>query len=63
MIGSVYEVDNNNVFIKLLANINQGNLINQYLVMSSANKLIVGEVMNVKQDSLQAKLIGEIINV
>ena len=62
MIGSVYEVDNSNVFIKLLENINQGNLMSQYLVISSGNKLLVGEVINVKSNDMQAKMIGEIID-
>ena len=62
MIGSVYEVDNSNVYIKLLENINQGNLMSQYLVISSGNKLLVAEVVNVKSNDMQAKMIGEIIN-
>ena len=62
MIGSVYEVDNSNIYIKLLDNINQGNLMSQFLVISSGNKLLVGEVINVKSNDMQAKLIGEIFD-
>ena len=62
MIGSVVEIDNENIVINLLDNINQSNLINQYIVISSANKLLVGEVINVKEKVIQSKLVGEIIN-
>ena len=62
MIGKVLEVDNEMIEVILDDGINQGNLVNQYLIIHSSNKLIVGEVENIKGNHINAKLIGEIIN-
>ena len=48
MIGKVLEVDDELVLVQLDEGVTQGNLVNQYLIIHSANKLIVGEVINIK---------------
>ena len=62
MIGKVLEVDNEMIIVVLDEGVNQNNLVNQYLIINSANKLIVGEVINIKGNKINAKLIGEIID-
>ena len=62
MIGKVLEIDNETINVILDDGVNQGNLVNQYLIINSANKLLVGEVINIKGKNINAKLIGEIID-
>ena len=62
MIGKVTEVDNEMIIVALDDGVNQSNLVNQYLIINSGNKLLVGEVVNIKGNNVNAKLIGEIID-
>lgn len=63
MLGSISEIVDNQVFIKLAIDINsQSNLINLHVVFEDDTKKIVGEIVNVSQTQLTVNIVGEIKN-
>lgn len=63
MLGSISEIIDNQVFVKLAIDINsQSNLINLHVVFDDGTKKIVGEIVNVSQTQLTVNIVGEIKN-
>ncbi|MBR4618231.1 MAG: DUF87 domain-containing protein [Bacilli bacterium] len=63
MLGSILEINDNSVTIKLSININtQPNLVNLHVIFEDENKKIVGEVAKVTQTEMIANIVGEIEN-
>ena len=61
MIGSIIEIVDNRVLIKLAIDINkQPNLIGLHVVFEDAQKHIVGEIVNVSQTEMTAVVVGEL---
>ena len=63
MLGSILEINDNSVTIKLSININtQPNLVNLHIVFEDEVKKIVGEIAKVTQTEMVANIVGEIEN-
>ncbi|MBQ6538884.1 MAG: ATP-binding protein [Bacilli bacterium] len=61
MLGSIKEIIDNSVIIKLDIDIsNQPNLVNLHVVFENEGKRIVGEIANVNQTEMLANIVGEI---
>lgn len=61
MIGSIIEIVDNRVLIKLAIDINkQPNLIGLHVVFEDTQKHIVGEIVNVSQTEMTAVVVGEL---
>lgn len=61
MLGSILEINDNNVLIKLSIDINeQPNLVNLHVVFEYQDKKIVGEIVKVTQTQMIASIVGEI---
>ena len=61
MIGSIIEIVDNRVLIKLAIDINkQPNLIGLHVVFEDSQKHIVGEIVNVSQTEMTAVVVGEL---
>lgn len=61
MIGSIIEIIDNRVLIKLAIDINkQPNLIGLHVVFEDMQKHIVGEIVNVSQTEMTAVVVGEL---
>ena len=62
MIGSVLEIIDNQVIVKLNIDINnQPNLINIHVVFEDKDKKIVGEIVNVNQTTMTTNVVGELM--
>ncbi len=61
MLGSIKEIIDNSVIIKLDIDItNQPNLVNLHVVFENEGKRIVGEIANVNKTEMLANIVGEI---
>ena len=61
MIGSIIEIVDNRILIKLAIDINkQPNLIGLHVVFEDPQKHIVGEIVNVSQTEMTAVVVGEL---
>ncbi len=62
MIGTVNEINNTVVTALKKQNINVNDLVNQFVVIDSLGKLLVGEVENINNETMTINLIGEFVN-
>ena len=64
MLGTIEEIIDNSVTIKLSININeQPNLVNYHVIFEDdTNKKVVGEIANVNQTIMVTTIVGEITN-
>ena len=64
MLGTIGEIIDNSVTIKLSININeQPNLVNYHVIFEDdTNKKVVGEIANVNQTTMVTTIVGEITN-
>lgn len=63
MLGSIIEINDNNVLVKLAIDINkQPNLVNLHVVFEDSTKKVVAEIVNVNQTIMTANIVGEINN-
>lgn len=64
MLGTIEEIIDNSVTIKLSININeQPNLVNYHVIFEDdTNKKVVGEIANVNQTTMVTTIVGEITN-
>lgn len=63
MLGSILEITDNRVLVKLSIDINsQPNLVNLHVVFEDGEKRIVGEVAKVSQTDMNVNIVGEIEN-
>ena len=64
MLGSIKEIIDNSVIIKLSININeQPNLVNIHVVFDDGSpRKVVGEIANVTQTEMTVTIVGEINN-
>ena len=63
MLGSILEIKDNSVLVKLAIDINnQPNLLNLHTVFEHDNKKIVGEIAGVNQETMTINIVGEIEN-
>ena len=61
MIGSILEIIDNSVVVKLSIDINtQPNLIGLHLVFEDGKNKVIAEVVNVTQTQLTANILGDI---
>lgn len=62
MIGSIINIENNMVTVKLSIDISsQTNLVNVHVVFEDGTQRIVGEIMNVDTSTAKISIVGEII--
>lgn len=62
MLGSILEIQDNKVLVKLSIDINkQPNLVNLHVVFEDGDKKIIGEIANVTQTILSANIVGELV--
>ena len=60
MLGSIIEIIDNSVYLKLGIDINnQPNLVNLHVVFEDGKKKVVGEIVNVNQTKMVANIVGE----
>ena len=63
MIGKIFSIEENFVFVKLGLDVsNQPNLINVHVVFSENDTKIVGEIVNIDKDICKIAIVGEIVN-
>lgn len=63
MLGNIVGVVENEVLLKLAIDISQfENLINIHVVMDDGNRMLVGEIIDIKDGIAHINLLGEIIN-
>lgn len=63
MIGSIIKIINNIIYIKTVINIYEyGNIINKHIVFETNTEKQIGEIINISETFIEAKIIGEIIN-
>lgn len=61
MLGTILEINDNSILIKLAIDINeQPNLVNLHVVFEYEEKKIVGEIVKVTQTQMSANVVGEI---
>ena len=61
MLGSILEIVENNVIVKLSIDINsQPNLVGLHVIFEDGDNKVVGEVVNVNQTKMVANILGEI---
>lgn len=62
MLGTILEIIDNYVLVKLSININnQANLVNLHVVFEDNGTKIVGEIINATQTNMKIQIVGEII--
>ncbi len=61
MLGEILEIQNNILIIKKNANI-RNDIINFYVKITDQNKIFIGEIIAFKQETINIKIVGEIIN-
>lgn len=62
MLGTILEIIDNYVLVKLSIDINnQSNLVKLHVVFEDGNSKIVGEIVNVNQTTMKVQIVGEII--
>ncbi len=60
MLGTIIGIEENDVFVKLEINVLEfKNLINVHVVLAEDNKIIIGEIINIKDGIAQIGLLGE----
>ncbi len=63
MLGNIIGIEENDVYVKLEINVLEfKNLINIHVVLAEENKIIIGEITNIKDGIAQISLLGEMIN-
>ncbi len=63
MIGSITEIIDNNVYIKLAIDIaKQPNLVGLHVIFEDPKKCVVGEVANTNRETMTVNIVGEIKN-
>lgn len=63
MLGTILEIIDNFVLVKLSININnQANLVNLHVVFEDNDKRIVGEIINTTQTTMKIQIVGELVN-
>lgn len=63
MLGTIIGTIEDTVLVKLNINLNEfHNLINLHVIMEDGDKMIVGEIMDIKEGNAYINLLGEIIN-
>ena len=61
MIGTISEIVDNNVYIKLSIDIaKQPNLVGLHVVFDDGKKYVVGEVANTNRETMTVNIVGEI---
>lgn len=61
MLGSILEINDNNVLVKLAIDINkQPNLVNLHAVFEDGTRRVVAEIVNINQTIMTANIVGEI---
>lgn len=61
MLGTILEIIDNYVLVKLSIDINnQSNLVKLHVVFEDGNSKIVGEIINVNQTTMKVQIVGEI---
>ena len=63
MLGNIIGIEENTVLIKLNIDLNQfGSLINIHVIMENDDKKIIGEIVDIKDNTAYVNLLGEIID-
>ena len=63
MLGTILEIVDNSVIVKLAINIsNQPNLVGLHVVFETQDKRVVGEIVNTNQTHMTINIVGEIKN-
>ncbi|MEG0826149.1 MAG: DUF87 domain-containing protein [Bacilli bacterium] len=63
MLGNIVAIEDNVILLKLNVELNKiQNLINMYVVFEEDKKLIVGEIIDIKEELAYVNLMGEFIN-
>ena len=63
MLGKIIEIDENSVLLELLIDTSKlPNLINMYVMIEDEDKLVVGEVINLKKNIATINLLGQFVN-
>lgn len=63
MLGTILEIIDNYVLVKLSIDINnQSNLVNLHVIFEDNDKKIVGEISNISQTTMKVRIVGEIQN-
>ena len=63
MLGSILEIKDDKVLIKLAIDINkQPNLVNLHVVFEDRGKRVVGEIENISLDVMSVNVVGEFVN-
>ncbi|MBQ3469068.1 MAG: ATP-binding protein [Bacilli bacterium] len=64
MLGNIYEIDGNSVYVKLSIDINnQANLVNLHAVFEDGDKKVVGEIVSATLEKLIINIVGEIRDI
>ena len=63
MLGTIIGLEEDTVLVKLNISLNEfQNLVNLHVVMEDDNKIIVGEITDIKEEIAYVNLLGEIVN-
>lgn len=63
MLGKIFAIESNMIIVKLAIDINnQANLIGLHAVFEDGKTKIVGEIMDVSQETMNISILGEIVN-
>ena len=63
MLGTIIGVEEDTVLLKLAINLNEfQSLINLHVVMEDSDKMLVGEIVDIKEGIAYVNLIGELVN-
>lgn len=63
MLGSILEIKDDKVLIKLAIDINkQPNLVNLHVIFEDRGKRVVGEIENISLDVMSVNVVGEFVN-
>ena len=63
MLGTIIGIEEDTVLLKLAINLNEfQSLVNLHVVMEDGDKLLVGEIVDIKDGVAYINLMGEFIN-
>ena len=63
MLGTILSIDEDSVFVKINVNLDDfQSIVNCYVLMQDEEKMIVGEIVKLKDGIAEVKLIGEFID-
>lgn len=63
MLGTILSIEEDTVFVKINVDLSSvQNIVNYYVIMQDSEKMIVGEIVNLKDGVAEVNLVGEFIN-